>query len=104
MTAYEMLAQLAEDELDLVTAGAMEQLPDVHTRRAAIVASLPPRPPAEARAALERAAAAQARVTTVLETRKRALAAELGRLGHGRVAVRGYTPPIAPRRRVDHSR
>jgi hypothetical protein len=103
MTAYEMLANIAERELELVTTGAIDALPPLHARREALVASLPPRPPAWARNALERAAAVQSQVTSELEARKAAVAAELGRLGRGRTAVRGYTPPLAPRRRVDHS-
>jgi hypothetical protein len=103
MTAYDILADLAERELELVTAGALDGLAAVHAEREAVVADLPPRPPAEARAALERAAVAQARVTTALELRKRELAAELGRLGRGRTAVRGYTPPLAARRQLDRS-
>ena len=103
MTVYEMLAELAERELELVTGGAFEQLPELHLRRDAIVAALPPRPPAEARTALERAAVTQERVTVALEARRHGIAAELGRLGEGRRAVHGYTPPLAPRRRLDAS-
>jgi hypothetical protein len=103
MTAYEMLADLAEHELQLVTSGAIDALPTVQSERQAILATLPPRPPAEARPALERAAVTQARVTTALELRKRELAAELGRLGKARTVVRGYTPPLPARHSFDHS-
>jgi hypothetical protein len=101
--AYDLLAELAERELELVSAGAIDRLPSVHTQREALVASLPARPPAEARGALERAAATQARVTTALESRRQQLAAELDRVGKGRVALRGYAPPAGPRHTVDHT-
>jgi hypothetical protein len=92
MTAYDALAELAERELELVSAGAIEALPELRARRSALVATLPSTPPAAARPALERTAALQARVTRVLEERVQAVGAELRKLSHGRTAMRGYAP------------
>jgi hypothetical protein len=96
MTVYDMLAGLAERELEVVTAGAMDDLPVIHSERDALLAKLPARPPASAGNALERAAVVQVRVTAALETRKRELAAELGRIDKGRTMLRGYRPPVEP--------
>ncbi|MEA2428784.1 MAG: hypothetical protein QOF37_2412 [Thermoleophilaceae bacterium] len=103
-TAYDMLADLAEQELELVTAGAIDELQPLHSHRDTLIATLPPRPPAEARGALERAAVVQARVTAALEMHRRDLTTELARLGQGRTMIRGYMPPAKPQRgRVDRS-
>jgi hypothetical protein len=103
MTPYELIADIAERELALVDAGALERLPSLHAERAALLATLPARPPADARVALSRAAATQARVTATLEARMVAVRDELSRLGRGKTAVRGYMPVTAPPRRFDHS-
>ena len=103
MTPYDALAEIAERELELVSAGAVEQLPELREERSAIVASLPATPPAAARAALERTAALQSRVTAVLEERLQETGAELRRLSHGRTAVRGYSPPVEPLKLVDRA-
>ena len=103
MTSYEALAELAERELELVSAGEMERLPALRERRSTLLASLPPKPPATARPALERTAALQARVTEVLQQRLQETGAELRRLTHGRTAMRGYRPPVEPRKLVDRA-
>jgi hypothetical protein len=92
-TGYDMLADLAERELELVNGGAIEELPRIHDERDAVLASLPQHPPESARDALQRASIVQARVTVALEMRRNELAAELSRLGQGRVMLRGYRPP-----------
>ena len=63
-------------------------------QRENLVASLPQVPPAEARAALERAAQLNGDSTAILEERMAVTATELRRLTHGRTAVRGYAPPV----------
>lgn len=95
-TAYDMLADLAERELELVAAGAIGELPQIHDERDALLATLPTQPPVSARDALERAAVVQARVTIALEMRRNELAADLSRLGQGRIMLRGYRPPVGP--------
>jgi hypothetical protein len=103
MTGYDALADFAQRELDLVSAGAMERLPELRAQRSALVATLPGTPPADARPALERAAALQSRVTAALEERLQATGAELRRLTQGRTAVRGYAPPVEPLKLVDRA-
>jgi hypothetical protein len=102
-TPYEALAEIAERELELVSAGAMERLPELRAERHALVATFPDVPPATAKAALERTAALQARVTAVLEERLVETGAELRRLTRGRTAVRGYAPPVEPLKLVDRA-
>jgi hypothetical protein len=102
MRPYELIADLAQRELELVTAGALDELPALHRERAAVLAALPPSPPPAAGPLLERAAATQAKVTAALDGRMRALAEEMTRLGRGTAAVLGYKPPVVPQRRFDH--
>lgn len=92
MTGYEALAELARRELELVSAGEVELLPELHRQREALVAALPPAPPAAARPLLERTAALQARVTHALQERMRESGSELRKLSHGRTAMAGYAP------------
>jgi HEAT repeat protein len=103
MSPYDALAALAERELELVSAGAIEELPALHDRRSAIVAALPGTPPAAARPALERTATIQALVSEVLEERIRATGAELRHLGQGRTAMSGYAPQIERTKLVDRA-
>ncbi len=90
MSAYEHLVVLAERELALVQAGRLAELPDLHARRAQVVATLPARPPEAARPALARAADLQAQVGAALEAARDATGHELSRLRRGRGAVRAY--------------
>ena len=90
LSAYEHLVVLAERELALVQAGRYGELPDLHARRAQLVATLPAIPPEAARPALERAAALQALVVTALESARDTTGHELTRLRRGRGAVRAY--------------
>jgi hypothetical protein len=101
MNPYDRLAELAEHELTLVSAGAMEELPSIYGERDEILAALPPRPPAEARGALERAALLQDRVTATLAARMREVVGELQRVSTGRAVIHGYQPALAPRHRLD---
>jgi hypothetical protein len=90
VSAYEHLVVLAERELALVRAGRLAELPDLHARRAQVVATLPARPPEAARPSLERAAELQAQIGAALEAARDAAGRELGRLRRGRGAVRAY--------------
>jgi hypothetical protein len=103
MTPYEALAEIAQRELDLVTAGTMEPLPALRSKRDALLASLPPVPPADARPALERTVELQASVTAALQKRRDEIGAELRRLTQGRTAMRGYAPPVKPLKLVDRA-
>jgi hypothetical protein len=103
MSPYEALAHLAERELELVSAGSLDDLPALHERRDALMAALPADPPAAARPALERAAAVQALVSDVLTEGVQATSAELRKLGHGRTAVNGYAPASERTKLVDRA-
>ena len=103
MSPYDALAEIAERELELVSAGEMGPLSDLYARRDALVATLPAKPPAAARPALERALEANNRTSAVLQERMRGTGVELRKLTHGRTAVRGYAPPVEPRKLVDQA-
>jgi hypothetical protein len=81
----------------------MGRLPALRQRRDALLASLPPVPPAAAKPALERTLALQDSVTTTLQQRRDEIAAELRRLSQGRTAMRGYAPAVEPRKLVDRA-
>ena len=103
MTPYDALADLAERELELVSAGDVEGLPALHERRDALVATLPQRPPLEAAPSLERAAAAQSKVTLALAERLRESGAELRKLSTGRTAMARYVPHDEQLKLVDRA-
>jgi hypothetical protein len=103
MSPYDALAEIAERELDLITAGAVEKLSALHAERDAIVATLPARPPATARPALERAARLHDRAIGELQARLHVTGAELRKLSHGRTAMRGYAPAVEPLKLVDQA-
>lgn len=92
LAAYEQLATLAELELDAARGGRLEEVSALQERRAVHVKLMPSRPPAEARAALERAAALQRETTVVLATSAREAVESLRRVDRGRAAARCYTP------------
>jgi hypothetical protein len=103
MTAYDALCKIAERELELVSAGQLDDLAALYDRRDAVVASLPARPPASAGPALERAATLQGLVSEVLEERLHATGTELRRLDQGRTAVNGYAPALDRVKLVDRA-
>jgi seryl-tRNA(Sec) selenium transferase len=101
---YERLLAIAERECELVAQGRVLELEELAVERAALVAALPVRPPRAAAPILRRAHAVQSETSARLEEAMRAAGAELGRLGRGRGALRGYTPAGAPRPpRVSHT-
>ena len=103
VSPYDALAEIAQRELELVRAGAVDKLSALHAQRNAITATLPATPPATAKPALERAAELHARVIAALEDRMRGTAGELRKLSQGRTAMRGYAPPVEPRKLVDQA-
>lgn len=92
---YRRLVDLAVREHELVAEGLFDELHGLVEDRERLVASLPAVAPSEARPALERAAAVQARTTHALEAARAGLLDELRRLGTGRTTVRGYAPAAA---------
>jgi hypothetical protein len=98
---YELLAELAERELGLVSAfepGSAEDLFALARERDALVATLPSAPPVEAQPALARASYLQARTTATLATLCAGVARSLGDVERAHRAARGYGGGI-PRRR-----
>jgi hypothetical protein len=95
MGVYEDLLALVEREHALVVAGEWEGLASLDARRRAVVARLPSVAPASVALVLERAAAVQARTSTLLAGGADELRRELGALSQGRVAVRGYGGAVA---------
>jgi hypothetical protein len=92
-TPYETIADLAERELALVSALQPEQLvelADLARERDALIATLPPVPPAEARPALARAAYLQERTTGALTLMRDDVARALAGAARSRRAARGY--------------
>jgi hypothetical protein len=89
---YGRLVELAERELSLVRAGDLSELPLLWEERRRVVADLPPIPPAEAHADLERAAELQGSTTALLEEHLDATGAEMRRLVRGRAAMHSYQP------------
>jgi len=104
MTGLAAVAALADRELDLVTAGAWEDLAALAAERSALVAALPAPTPAD-RPLLEHIAGRQQLVSAALARAGAETSAELGRLGRGRGAVRGYAtsgqPGLAADGRLD---
>lgn len=102
---YARLLALAERERELVRAGVglEHELEPIARERAALVATLPARPPRAAAPLLERAVAVQAETSALLEAGVSAARRQLGRLEKGRGAVRGYTPPLPEATRLSRT-
>jgi hypothetical protein len=84
------LAALVEEELDLVAAGRIAVLPELHERRALALAALPEQLSAPEREALVRVHQLQEQVTSLLQLAVTETAAQLGRLQRGSTALKGY--------------
>jgi hypothetical protein len=97
---YAALAELLERELDLVRAGSVEQLTELHAAQAALRDCLPAVPPAAARFELERCRDLQGRVQEELLAVRAALLVQLRRVGHAQRAARGYQPMRTPVTRI----
>ena len=89
------LEALAEEELGLIAAGRIEELPELQERRDELLAQLPDLvvDPVD-REALIRAHAVQVQVTALLERATAEMAARLTRLDHGRTSVRAYATSL----------
>jgi len=87
---YERVAELGEQELELVRTAQYDQLEALQAERQELIAALPEHPPAEAATALLRAAAVQAQVEGMLSGSVAHTRAQLVRLDRGRSAMSGY--------------
>jgi len=90
VSAWDALEALAAEEALLVADERFDDLADLNLRRDALIAALPYPLPAAAEAPLRSALATQRATATVLQARRDAIGAELGRLRRGRTGVQGY--------------
>ncbi len=100
---YQTLAGMIERELELVGDGRFDELERLQAAREALVATLPATPPACARAALERCALMQQRVTIEALRRREAVLLALAKVERARRAARGYAPARTRTPRVSAS-
>jgi hypothetical protein len=84
------LVALAHEEHALVAGARYDELPQLHARRDAVMAALPPVVPAAARPQLHEAMAVQGLVTEALRVARDAAGAELATVRHTRRGVAGY--------------
>jgi hypothetical protein len=87
---YERLADLAEAELAACQADRHEDLEALYDEAGKIVAVLPPRPPATAADALQRAAVAQRQIGELLASKLVMADTDFERLRRGREAAKAY--------------
>jgi hypothetical protein len=97
-TPWDELEALAVQEARLIADDRLEELPAVYERGATLVAALPQPLPSEAVEPLRRALSSQRASASMLQARRDAAAAELGRLHRGRTGVRGYARSLDVRR------
>jgi hypothetical protein len=98
VSAWAALEALAAEEARLVADERFDDLGALNLRRAALMAVLPSPLPAEAAEPLSNALAAQQATVTILQARRDAIGAELGRLRRGRTGVQGYARTFDVRR------
>ena len=97
---YSELVRMAEHERELIAAGSWEELVRLGGRRAELAATLPARPPAEARDLLETASRQIAANAVALEGARERTGRDISRVGTARQALRGYGMH-EPERRLD---
>lgn len=102
--AARAVAEIAREEHELVDAGRVDDLDELHDRRTAAMAQLPAELSDEARASLREALELQASISEALQIAVALTGAELGRVAQGRTAMRGYAPAgMEPVRALDRS-
>ena len=90
--ALQRLVELAAEEHRLAAAGEADGLAEVQDGMAAALAGLPRALDPGQRDRLASAYALRERTIELLRGARDGAAAELGKLDHGRTAMRGYTP------------
>jgi hypothetical protein len=88
--AYETLARSLERELELIGKRAFDELETLYAERAALLESLPPVAPADARPALQRAALMNKRVEIEIVRCREALLADAATIERVERTARGY--------------
>jgi ABC-type transporter Mla subunit MlaD len=99
---YEALVFLAEREVALLSAYRSDRQPELQQlarEREALIATLPPQAPAEARPALERAAELNDRSHALLVHHREELVHQLGDTARTRRAAHGYGRTLPQRSR-----
>jgi hypothetical protein len=94
---YEALARSLERELELIGEGAIDELAALHAERTALLNSLPPDPPADARPALQRAALMNKRVEIEIQRRREAVLLEAANVERVGRTARGYAATVESR-------
>jgi hypothetical protein len=89
---YEALAELIERELELLGESRLEELAQLKLARTELVQSMPAKPPAAAREALERCVLLQQRVRIEILRVREAVLLELVQLERARRTAEGYAP------------
>jgi hypothetical protein len=90
VSAARRLADLAEEELAIVTSGRTDALADLHERRSAAFEALPAQLSGPERELLGEVHRLQEQITALLELAVAETAAELARLDRGSAALKGY--------------
>jgi hypothetical protein len=103
MSAYAVLLEHAELELELAGRGELEQLSVLGERWDELTSGLPAQPPAAAASLLQRARLIHERTRIELIRLREALLAELETSGRAQRAADGYAGQFARRPRVDRS-
>ncbi len=98
---YEALARMVERELELIGEGRFDELTAVKSERAALIESLPAKPPACARPALQRAMLMHKRLEIEIVRRREALVLEFANTERVRRTAHGYAPPRRQRVHVE---
>jgi hypothetical protein len=90
--AYERLARLLEDQLQLAGEGRFAELRHASEQCSAYIATLPATPPADAAAALERAVLIHKRLDIECQRGREALQLAAANVAAGPRALSGYAP------------
>ncbi len=92
LAVYRALVEVAQTELALATAGHWSELAGVHDSWALALASLPPRPPADAEPLLRRALALSEQTEQVVSLARDGVMRQLGGVNEQRKVGRAYQP------------
>lgn len=90
MSVYDVLVDLARRERDLIDGCLWDDLLDLQAERSRLVETLPPRPPATARPALEHAMSLNASNEIAIRAALQVAGHALEHLGRGRRALASY--------------
>jgi hypothetical protein len=104
LNPYELLADLAAAELELVKKGEYGTVSVLHDERRTLVSQLPAQAPSSALGSLERAAELQRETSAAIAAAIAVAREELTRFEQGRTVVQAYTPTVTHSASVDYTR